>query len=55
MTDCFRCGCPLIEGEWYMCHSCNKSVVDLVMIRQPKRFQGLVEKELARNKKEAMV
>jgi len=49
MTECFRCGILLLEDDRYLCDSCRNSEMDAMMARQPKRFQGLAEKELKRN------
>ena len=53
MTLCFRCGCPKPDDGNFLCDSCRTSVVDSVLVCQPKRYAGLAEKELARNAREA--
>jgi hypothetical protein len=52
MSLCFRCGCPKPDDGGYLCSSCSRTFFGEILARQPKRFQGLAEKELARNKKE---
>lgn len=50
--NCFRCGYSLPDNNLYLCDSCQKSIMDDVRLRQPKRYQGLAEKELKRNARE---
>ena len=50
---CFRCGCPKPDDGNFLCDSCRTSVVDSVLVCQPKRYANLAEKELARNAREA--
>ena len=52
MTLCFRCGCVKPDENAYLCDSCRKSFFGETLVRQPKRYAGLAEKELARNARE---
>jgi len=53
MNLCFRCDCPKPDDGFRLCDSCQKSLVDSIILKQPKRYQGIAEKELARNAREA--
>jgi len=54
MNKCFRCDCPKPDDGFHLCESCQKSLVDSIILNQPKRFQGMAERELKRNARSAV-